>query len=87
MRFAFTNDGLVLTARKLDAGDAREEVPIDFAGEPITMGFNAKFIQEVVSVVTASRVTLELGDTLSPCILRPLDDENALFVVMPVRLD
>lgn len=51
------------------------------------MGFNAKFIQEVVGVISSSRVTLELGDTLSPCIIRPLDDENALFVVMPVRLD
>lgn len=87
VRFAFSGDGLILTARKLDAGDAREEVPIDFSGDPITMGFNAKFIQEVLSAIGASRVTLELGDTLSPCIIRPLDDENALFVVMPVRLD
>lgn len=87
VRFAFSGDGLVLTARKLEAGDAREEVPVDFSGEPITMGFNAKFIQEVVGVISSSRVTLELGDTLSPCIIRPLDDENALFVVMPVRLD
>jgi DNA polymerase-3 subunit beta len=87
VRFAFSSDGLILTARKLDAGDAREEVPIDFSGDTITMGFNAKFIQEVLAAITASRITLELGDTLSPCILRPLDDENALFVVMPVRLD
>jgi DNA polymerase III subunit beta len=87
VRFAFGADGLVLTARKLDVGDAREEVPLDFAGEPIVMGFNARFIQEVLNVLSATRVTLELGDTLSPCILRPMDDENALFVVMPVRLD
>ena len=87
VRFAFTADGLVLTARKLDAGDAREEVPIDLAGEPITMGFNARFIQDAASAVGTSRVTLELGDTLTPCILRPLDGGNCLYVVMPVRLD
>jgi DNA polymerase-3 subunit beta len=89
VRFAFSPDGLVLTARKLDAGDAREECACDLAGEPITMGFNAKFMQEVIVVLPAARVTLKLGDTLSPCIVQPFgeDDENALFVIMPVRLD
>jgi DNA polymerase-3 subunit beta len=87
VRFAFTTDGLVLTARKLDAGDAREEVAIDFSGDPITMGFNARFIQDVLAALKSTRVTLELGDTLSPCILKPMDEDNALFVVMPVRLD
>ena len=89
VRFAFSGDGLVLTARKLDAGDAREECAVDLAGEPITMGFNAKFMQEVIAALPAARVTLKLGDTLSPCIVQPFgeDDENALFVIMPVRLD
>lgn len=88
VRFAFSGDGLVLTARKLDAGDAREELPAELSGEPITMGFNAHFMQEVMSALTCSQVTLNLGDALSPCIIRPFgDDENALFVVMPVRLD
>ena len=88
VRFAFSEDGIVLTARKLDAGDAREEVAAEFSGEPITMGFNAHFMQEVMSALTCSQVTLNLGDLLSPCIIRPFgDDESALFVVMPVRLD
>ena len=87
VRFAFSGEGMVLTARKLDAGDAREEVQIDLQGEPLTMGFNARFVQDVLAAVTASRVALELGEALSPCILKPLDAEDALFVVMPVRLD
>ena len=51
------------------------------------MGFNAHFVQDVASAIATSRVTLEFGDTLNPCIIRPVGDENALFVVMPVRLD
>lgn len=87
VRFAFTADGLVLTARKLDAGDAREEVAADYNGDPISMGFNARFVADVLSVISGARVSFELGDQVSPCIIRDTDDPNALFVVMPVRLD
>lgn len=87
VRFAFSGDGLVLTARKLDAGDSREELPADLQGEPITMGFNARFFLDVLGVLQGPRVVAELGDTLSPCLLRDPDDDRALFVIMPVRLD
>jgi DNA polymerase-3 subunit beta len=87
VRFAFSGDGLVLTARKLDAGDSREELAADLTGEPITMGFNARFMLDVLGVITGPRVVVELGDTLSPCIVRDPDDDRALFVIMPVRLD
>lgn len=87
VRFAFGPDGLVLTTRKLDAGDAREELAAELTGEPITMGFNARFVQEVLGVMQGGRVVIELGDTLSPCLLRSQDDDSALFVIMPVRLD
>jgi DNA polymerase-3 subunit beta len=87
VRFAFTSDGLVMTSRKLDAGDAREELPIDMSGEAITMGFNAAFLQSAIGATVAARVTLNLGDALMPCIIQGFEDENALFVVMPVRLD
>lgn len=87
VRFAFDADNLVMTAKKLDAGDAREEVQVDLQGEPITMGFNARFMLDVLGVLGGSRVVVELGDTLSPCILRSQDDDQAMFVIMPVRLD
>lgn len=87
VRFAFSSDALVLTARKLDAGDAREEIAMDLSGEAITVGFNARFITEVMSALPAARIILELGDTLSPCVVRGQEDELARFVVMPVRLE
>ena len=94
VRFAFSADGIVMTARKLDAGDAREEVDVkSFDGEPITMGFNATFLQEAITAAGEDDVLLRLGDGLSPAIVTPLDstdtaaDTDALFVVMPVRLD
>jgi len=94
VRFAFSSDGIVLTARKLDAGDAREEVDVKgYDGEPITMGFNATFLQEAITAAGEDDVLIRLGDGLSPAVVTPLDSADvdaapdALFVVMPVRLD
>lgn len=87
VKFAFTRDGLVMSARKLDAGEAREEVATDFSGDPIAMAFNARFMLDVLNVINGERVVFDLGDQLTPCIVRDQGDANALYVVMPVRLD
>lgn len=87
VKFAFNEDTITLSSRKLDAGESREDVRMDLTGDPITMGFNGRFLQEVLTVVPSDRVVLELGDTLSPCLVRSPDSPDALFVVMPVRLD
>ncbi len=87
VKFQFSSEGLVLSARKLDAGDSRDEVPMGYSGEPIAMGFNARFVGEVLAVIGGSRVSFEFGDALSPCIIRDVDAESVAFVVMPVCLD
>ena len=87
VKFQFSPEGLVLSARKLDSGESRDEVAVDFAGEPIAVGFNAQFVSDVLAVLEGPRVSVELGDALSPCVVRDMDDDSALFVVMPVRLD
>lgn len=78
---------VVLSSRKLDAGDAREEVPVEFTGEPLTTGFNVKFLQDALGVLAGDQVRFELGDALSPCILRDPGSEDVLSVVMPCRID
>lgn len=87
VRFAFGTDTLVLTSRKLDAGDSREEVPVDLVGDPITLGFNAAYFADVLRCVDSDRMILQLGDVLSPCVLRVPEDDDCLFVIMPLRLD
>jgi DNA polymerase-3 subunit beta len=87
VRFAFAADELVMTARKLDAGDSREQIPADITGEPITMGFNSRFVLDALATMAGPRVALDLGDTLSPAKLTDPDDARAVAIIMPVRLD
>ena len=87
VRFAFTSDALVLSARKLDAGDARNEVACEMRGESITIGLNSRFLAETLAAIRGPEIHLEIGDTLSPVVVKDPAQPTAMFVVMPVRLD
>jgi DNA polymerase-3 subunit beta len=71
-----------------DLGEAKEEVPVEYEGEPIKIGFNARYLTEVLAVLRSGDVLLELADDLSPGVLRGADEADSGFtaVVMPMRI-
>jgi len=87
IRFEFDGESCRLSARKLDAGDARTEVGANLDGERISLGMNARFVLDVLKALRGDTVTLEMGDVLSPIVVRDPADAGCFFVVMPVRLD
>ena len=70
-----------------DIGEAMEEIEVDYAGEEFSIGFNARYLLDVLSIGAAGG-TVELGltDEVSPGIVRLADDEGYSYVVMPMRL-
>ncbi|MFT5695103.1 MAG: DNA polymerase-3 subunit beta, partial [Myxococcota bacterium] len=69
-----------------DLGDASEELDIDFAGDDITIGFNAKYLMDALSTLKAKEVRFGLQNELAPAQFVPTDDEDTLAVVMPMRV-
>jgi DNA polymerase-3 subunit beta len=71
-----------------DLGEAKEEVPVEYAGEALKIGFNARYILDVLQVLKSKDVSLELADDLSPGVVRGADEADAGFtsVVMPMRI-
>jgi DNA polymerase-3 subunit beta len=87
VRFSFESDRVVLSAANVEAGDVRAEVEADVQGTPLLTGFNVKYFQDILSNTRGDRISLDLGDTLDPCIVRLPGRDDCLFVVMPMRLD
>ena len=71
-----------------DLGEAKEEVPVEYQGEPLKIGFNARYLMDVLQVLRSDEVALELADDLSPGVLRPVGakDGNYTAVIMPMRI-
>ncbi len=80
--------GALKVLSKTDQGDANEDVPVDYAGEAIKIGFNARYLIEAAGVLKSDDVQLELADDLSPGVLRGAWPEDAGYtaVVMPMRI-
>ena len=85
--FSFEPTAVTISSSHVDLGDAREVVPMELEGDALAIGFNIRYFQEVLGTLTAERIVLELGDALSPALVREPDSENALLIVMPMRLD
>lgn len=77
---------LRVTSQNPDLGEAKEDVVIDYAGAPMRIGFNAKYLQDVLTAIDTDQVNLELADELSPGVVRPADDKNYVAVIMPMRI-
>jgi DNA polymerase-3 subunit beta len=90
VRFDFSPGKLTVSSTNPELGDARENVPIDYSGQPFYVGLNAAYVTDFLSAVETSGVTLELKDENSQCIGRPQATENLpyeyLYVVMPMRI-
>ncbi len=81
------SDGqLVITSSNPDLGDAREELDIDYSGEPLAIGFNAKYLLDAINAVQSKEVVFSFQDELSPSKLSPPGDEKTIAVVMPMRI-
>jgi DNA polymerase-3 subunit beta len=77
---------LTVLSQNPDLGDAKEEVPIDYQGDPLKIGFNARYLIDVLQVLKTDDVILELADDLSPCVIKASGDPNYTAVVMPMRI-
>ena len=72
---------------KTAIGDASDQCPIQGSGNGLEIGFNNKYLMDALKAAPAERVQLELTTGVSPCVILPAEEEeNFLYMVLPVRL-
>lgn len=79
------NDTLTLSANALDIGEAQESIEVDYSGETIEIAFNPEYLLEGINVVKSEVVTISTQDPLKPATLKSQEDEDFLYLLMPVR--
>ena len=86
VKLSFSAEQLVITSQSPEQGDARIEVPIEYEGEPMEIGFNPAFVNDALKVVPYDVVSLEMQESFRPGILYGEDKGEFLYVIMPVSL-
>jgi DNA polymerase III subunit beta len=86
VRFDLEESRLTISSSSPDLGEAREEIVVDYKGDKVILGFNARYMLDVLGAMTAERVTLELQDSLSPVLIKEGGNEDYKSVIMPMRI-
>jgi DNA polymerase-3 subunit beta len=77
---------LALSSNNPDLGEAREELDIDYAGDALSVAFNARYLTDALGAAGSKEIQLAFRDALSPTQVKPTDDDDSLAVVMPMRV-
>jgi DNA polymerase-3 subunit beta len=69
-----------------DAGEATDDVPVEYSGPDIEIGFNAKYIIDALSSITDNNIMVKFTDPLSPTLITGMNDDSHQCVIMPMRM-
>ena len=72
----FADDALRLSAGADDVGRAEEDLPVEFAGEPLTIAFNPTYLTDGLGSLHSERVTFGFTTPSRPAVLRPAGDDE-----------
>jgi DNA polymerase-3 subunit beta len=85
LRLRFADGELTVSAQTQDVGEARESLPVQFAGDALEIGFNAEFLREGIESVTADEIQLRLISPLRPGLITA-EGDDFWYLIMPIRL-
>ncbi|EPX82595.1 DNA polymerase III beta subunit [Salipiger mucosus DSM 16094] len=86
VKLQLDEDRLVLSVNAPDSGAAEEELAVAYGDEPLEIGFNAKYLQEIADQVDRENAVFLFNSSGDPTLMREGSDTSAVYVVMPMRV-
>jgi DNA polymerase-3 subunit beta len=86
VKLAMSNNQVVVSSDNPDVGHAQDEIDAELTGKELTIGFNSKYLIDVLSALTTNDVQLELSGELDPGMVRPVERDDFVGVIMPMRI-
>jgi len=82
----FVDIGKVTISCTNQTGDAKEEIYVTTEGKNLEAGFNPKYFLDALRAIEDEEVNIDFGTSISPCIIRPADDGDYIYMILPIRL-
>ena len=67
-------------------GDAKEEILVDTEGKELEIGFNPRFFLDALKAIDDEEVYIEFGTNRSPCIIKPVEDGDYIYMILPIKM-
>jgi len=85
IKFKIEENMMIITSRS-EEGNVREEVPVEKDGNDIEIGFNSKYILDVLKVLEDEEIAMEMVSSVKPCVIKPVEGGKFEYLVLPVRI-
>ncbi|HXX58535.1 MAG TPA: DNA polymerase III subunit beta [Thermodesulfovibrionales bacterium] len=86
IRMDLADGSLTVSSSNPDLGEAKDEVEISYNGDPLSLGFNARYLMDSLNVMATAGVVFAIQDPLSPTLLKEDGNDAYRCVIMPMRI-
>jgi DNA polymerase III subunit beta len=86
VKISVDRDKVTLSVTSPENGLATEELAADYGSDGLEIGFNARYLLDILGEIDGDTVEVHLADAAAPTLLRENDKSNALYVLMPMRV-
>ncbi len=86
VKISLDRDKVTLSVTSPENGLATEELAADYGSDGLEIGFNARYLLDILGEIDGDIVEVHLADAAAPTLLRENDKSNALYVLMPMRV-
>ncbi|MEX0751430.1 MAG: DNA polymerase III subunit beta [Xanthobacteraceae bacterium] len=86
VKLSLSNGRLILSVTNPDSGSATEELEVEYAADPVDIGFNSRYLLDIAQQIEGEVAVLKLADPGSPTLIQDRDAAGALYVLMPMRV-
>jgi DNA polymerase-3 subunit beta len=84
--FKFETGKLTITSTNPDIGESKEDMQLEYSGDPVTIMFNPRFFIDSLNVLEDDKISLHIYNEEKPCLIEGQEDKTYLSVIMPMRI-
>ena len=77
---------ITVTSSNPDIGEATDEIAVEYAGEKLALGLNARYFLDIIDAMSSENVMLDMQGALHPVLIREEKDPDYRCVIMPMRI-
>ena len=86
IHFSIRSDGILEMTANAERGEVVDQMEIHFEGNELNIAFNSKYLIDVIHNISTERISMCFNTNVSPCIIKPEEGKEYLFLVLPVRI-
>lgn len=86
VKFDFSGNCLYLMADTPESGNSQDEIDINYSGDDILIAFNYRYLLECLKNIDAENIIICMNTNLSATVIKPDNEEDFIYLVMPVQI-